>query len=93
MSYVASIATIYAVASALAFALFGLDKSRARTGGPRIPEATLHLVELLGGWPGAYLGMNVYRHKTQKLSYQVVYWAVVLIHLGGWLLLWPKLQN
>ena len=34
----------------------------------RIREGTLHLVEALGGWPGAFLAQQTMRHKTVKLS-------------------------
>jgi len=56
------------------------DKRRAEKGEWRIPEATLHLAELLGGWPGAFLAQRKYRHKTAKTSYQFTFWAIVLIH-------------
>jgi uncharacterized membrane protein YsdA (DUF1294 family) len=75
----------YAVSSALAFGLYGLDKARARRGGARVPESRLHLVELLGGWPGALLGQRRFRHKTRKRSYQLVFWLIGALHLAAWL--------
>ena len=56
------------------------DKRRAEAGEWRIPEATLHLAEVAGGWPGAFLAQRNYRHKTAKLSFQVVFWLIVLLH-------------
>lgn len=56
------------------------DKRRAEAGEWRIPEATLHLGELLGGWPGAFLAQRQFRHKTAKVSYQIVFWLTVLVH-------------
>jgi uncharacterized membrane protein YsdA (DUF1294 family) len=53
------------------------DKRRAQTGGSRIPEATLHFLELAGGWPVAYLAQQQLRHKTIKRSYQMVFWSIV----------------
>jgi uncharacterized membrane protein YsdA (DUF1294 family) len=47
-----------------------------------VPESSLHLIELLGGWPGAYLAQQTMRHKTVKASYQVVYWLIVLLHVA-----------
>ena len=40
-----------------AFFLMWLDKRRARRDGRRIPERRLFAVALLGGTPGAILGM------------------------------------
>ena len=31
----------------------------------------------LGGWPGAMLAQRTLRHKTQKQSFKVTYWATV----------------
>ena len=40
------------------FAVYGIDKSRAKRGVWRIPEKTLFLLPLLGGSIGALLGMR-----------------------------------
>jgi uncharacterized membrane protein YsdA (DUF1294 family) len=56
------------------------DKRRAELGAQRTPESTLHLLELLGGWPGAFLAQRCYRHKTSKLSYQIVFWLIIGLH-------------
>ncbi len=46
-------AALYALVSLLTLIAYGIDKSRAIDGRRRIPERRLHLLELLGGWPGA----------------------------------------
>jgi uncharacterized membrane protein YsdA (DUF1294 family) len=56
------------------------DKRRAEAGQWRIPESMLHLTELAGGWPGAFLGQRWFRHKTSKVSYQIAFWLIVLLH-------------
>ena len=56
------------------------DKRRAEAGEWRVPESTLHLGELCGGWPGAFLAQRKYRHKTAKASFQITFWTIVLIH-------------
>lgn len=66
--------------SLFTFLSYRSDKRRAEAGEWRIPEATLHLAELAGGWPGAFLAQRSYRHKTAKLSFQVVFWLIVLLH-------------
>ncbi|HCO62134.1 MAG TPA: DUF1294 domain-containing protein [Clostridiales bacterium] len=52
--------------SLVSLCLFGWDKSMAKAGRRRIPEATLWTVTICGGGIGAYLGMRLFRHKTQK---------------------------
>ncbi len=80
----------YAVTSVVAFALYGRDKSAAKQGRWRTPELTLHLVSLVGGWPGALLGQRVFRHKTRKQPFRAVFWFTVVANLGAalWLLGW-----
>jgi uncharacterized membrane protein YsdA (DUF1294 family) len=74
---------VYAVASVITFAAYGLDKSAAARGGRRISERTLHVLAFAGGWPGALAGQRVFRHKTQKLSFRVVLWAIVALHVAA----------
>ncbi len=74
----------YGVMSAVAFGLYWLDKRRAERGEWRISEATLHVIELLGGWPGAWMGQRVFRHKRRKTPYMVVFWIIVAVHALGW---------
>ncbi|KQQ55764.1 hypothetical protein ASF84_10555 [Pseudomonas sp. Leaf127] len=74
----------YVVPSLLAVALYRHDKRQAGQGGQRTPENALHAVELLGGWPGALLAQQLFRHKTRKLSYQAVFWLIVIIHQAFW---------
>ncbi|MFW9269288.1 DUF1294 domain-containing protein [Pseudomonas sp. NR3] len=76
--------TAYGVVSAVAFLLYWSDKRKARSDAWRTPENVLHAVELAGGWPGALLAQQVFRHKTRKVSFQVVFWFVVLLHQGFW---------
>ena len=75
---------VYAAASLIAFAAYALDKAAARGGHRRTPENTLHLLALLGGWPGALLAQQVFRHKTRKLSFQLLCWGIVLLHQVFW---------
>jgi uncharacterized membrane protein YsdA (DUF1294 family)/cold shock CspA family protein len=64
----------------LTYATYASDKRRARTKAWRIPESHLHLLELLGGWPGAWLAQRHLRHKCSKSSYQFIFWAIILMH-------------
>ncbi|WP_426369375.1 DUF1294 domain-containing protein [Pseudocolwellia sp. HL-MZ7] len=62
----------YMVTSVVSFIAYALDKSRAQQGAWRIKESTLHLIALLGGWPGAALAQQVLRHKSQKKEFRNV---------------------
>jgi len=66
--------------SALTFFVYGQDKKRARGGGWRVSEFTLHFLEAIGGWPGAFLAQRWFRHKISKLSYQIAFWLIVLVY-------------
>lgn len=77
---------LYPVISGITFMAYALDKAAARQRRWRTPESTLHLLSLLGGWPGAWLAQHLLHHKSKKLSFQLVYWLTVIIHcaaLGG----------
>jgi uncharacterized membrane protein YsdA (DUF1294 family) len=64
--------------SALTYWIYAVDKRRAENGEWRVPEARLHLLDLLGGWPGGFLAQRRLRHKCSKGSYQFVFWLIVL---------------
>jgi uncharacterized membrane protein YsdA (DUF1294 family) len=78
-----TVVILYLVTSLIAFALYGLDKSFAKANAHRIPEKTLLLVGLVGGWPGAWIGQQVFRHKTSKPSFRIMFWFTVLANLIG----------
>ncbi|WP_256587247.1 DUF1294 domain-containing protein [Pseudomonas sp. FW300-N1A1] len=75
----------YGIVSLLAFFLYWSDKRKARADSWRTPENVLHAVELAGGWPGALLAQQVFRHKTRKVSFQVLFWIIVLLHQVFWI--------
>jgi uncharacterized membrane protein YsdA (DUF1294 family) len=77
---------IYALASAVTFVAYFIDKRRAvrGRGARRVPERTLHCMELLGGWPGALAGQSCFRHKRRKTSYMMVVFAVIALHAAAW---------
>ena len=77
---------VYAVMSGIAIFLYAFDKSAAQRGGWRTQENTLHTVALLGGWPGALLAQDLFRHKSRKTQFQVVFWITVLANCVG--LIW-----
>jgi uncharacterized membrane protein YsdA (DUF1294 family)/cold shock CspA family protein len=77
--------------SVISYLLYWLDKLRARHGQWRVSASTLHLVALLGGWPGAFLAQRNFRRKSLGLRFQLLFWLIVTLHqflatdyLRGW---------
>jgi uncharacterized membrane protein YsdA (DUF1294 family) len=70
----------FSLVSLATYFVYDGDKRRARDGGRRTPEVTLHFLELAGGWPAAFIAQRHLRHKTVKASYQAVFWGIVLVH-------------
>jgi len=69
-----------ALLSLIAYTAHYRDKRSAEAGRERTPESVLHMLEMLGGWPGAYLAQRQFRHKGSKFSYQAVFWMIVAVH-------------
>lgn len=85
---------VYLVLSLFTLLAFGLDKRRALVGGRRLPEKVLHGISLLGGWPGALVGMRQFRHKTQKRTFYLPLFGIVALHSVLWMVLaWQALLN
>lgn len=74
-----------AALSVLALLLYALDKHAALTESRRIPEAKLNLLALLGGWPGALLARYLFRHKTVKQPFVLLFWLAVSANVA-WVL-------
>ncbi len=72
---------IFAV-NILGFALMGIDKSRAKKRGFRIPEATLFVVAIIGGSIGTIIGMFSFRHKTRHWYFLYGLPAILLIQIA-----------
>lgn len=69
--------------SMLAYFMYWVDKSAAKRGSRRTPESTLHLVALAGGWPGALVAQQQFRHKTIKRAFQSVFWVTVVMNVAA----------
>jgi uncharacterized membrane protein YsdA (DUF1294 family)/cold shock CspA family protein len=73
----------YALASLVALVAYWLDKADAQRGRWRTPERALQTLALVGGWPGAWIAQQALRHKTRKPSFQVTFWACVVLNLAA----------
>ena len=58
------------VVNVLTFVVYGIDKWKARRGRWRVPEATLLVLAAAGGSLGAWVAMQLFRHKTQKKKFR-----------------------
>ena len=89
------IVIFYFIISIVTYIIYSIDKSAAQQNSWRIQESTLHILSLVGGWPGALIAQRTLRHKTRKTSFQIVYWATVGFNLAGlfWIILNPELNK
>lgn len=88
LAAVGSILTSYPVVmwllliNVLTMVMYGADKMAARKGMRRVPEATLLVFGVTGGWPGAILGQQLFRHKTQKQPFKTYFIISVIVSLA-----------
>jgi uncharacterized membrane protein YsdA (DUF1294 family) len=73
---------LYLGASALSVAVYGIDKFAARRGGDRVPEAMLLSLGAIGGWPGAIVAQQAFRHKTVKRGFRALFWCTVIVNVA-----------
>lgn len=71
-----------AIINLCAFVAFGIDKIKARRGAWRTPESTLLLLAAIGGSFGSFLGMKVWRHKTQHKKFTILVPLLMAIHIA-----------
>lgn len=87
------VAAAYVLASLAAFVAYAIDKSAARHGRWRTPEATLHSFSLACGWPGALLAQQLMRHKSSKPTFVATYWGTVMVNVAGFITLHSPLAH
>jgi uncharacterized membrane protein YsdA (DUF1294 family)/cold shock CspA family protein len=78
---------LYLGASGVTFLVYAVDKAAARHDRWRTRESTLHILSVVGGWPGALAAQRLLRHKSAKESFKSAFWATVAINIVavGWL--------
>lgn len=67
----------------LTYVVYAADKSSAKRGRWRIPEARLHLLALVGGWPAAAVAQQRLRHKSSKGEFRAVFWVTVIVNCAA----------
>ena len=71
------------IMSLAAYIAFWEDKRRAKADRHRISEFALHVLSVLGGWPGAVIAQQTLRHKSQKVSFRVTLALIITLHVCG----------
>jgi uncharacterized membrane protein YsdA (DUF1294 family) len=79
----AAVPVFYAAASLATAIAYRLDKSAAERKVWRTSETRLHVMALIGGWPGALLAQHVFRHKSRKRSFRLAFWATVALNCAA----------
>lgn len=74
---------VYGMASIITFLAYAVDKSAAQRGARRTPENTLHLMAVVGGWPGALLAQQLLRHKSSKAEFRSTFWTTVILNVAA----------
>jgi len=73
----------FALLSAVTYLLYALDKRAAQQSNQRTPEKVLHWLSVLGGWPGALIAQQQFRHKTRKTSFRVGFYFTVILNIAA----------
>lgn len=82
LNFITQLLLIYLVIiNLIAFFYFGWDKLCSQMNKRRISEKTLWGLSLIGGSLGALVGMNFFRHKTKKLSFQAGMAIILVIQI------------
>ncbi|PML59915.1 DUF1294 domain-containing protein [Vibrio lentus] len=75
----------YLAIGLVTFFVYAKDKRAAINGNWRVPEKTLHILSVAGGWLGALIAQDKLRHKTQKQPFRAIYWLTVVINVAAFL--------
>lgn len=83
---------LYIEASLFTYWLYRADKAAAKARQrQRLPEQSLQLFSLIGGWPGALLAQKKLSHKKRKFLFQREFLLVIIGN--GILLIWLLSQH
>ncbi len=86
-----AVAAAYVAMSLISATAYALDKRAARKSRRRIRERTLHLLDLVGGWPGACIAQRLFHHKTRDRRFQIWFILTIVLHAAGWgLVIWLR---
>lgn len=78
---------VYFIMGIVSFFIYYQDKVKAQNNQWRIPENTLHTIDVLGGWIGATFAHKLLNHKATKADFRVVFYITVALNIIGFLAL------
>jgi len=81
---------VYLLISLITVLVYAKDKYSAQTDRWRTPEATLHFLSLIGGWPGALVAQKILRHKTSKSEFISTYRVTVFFNVATLLVIYTE---
>lgn len=67
----------------IGFLAMFIDKKKAERRAWRISEKALILLTMFGGWIGTFLGMKLFRHKTQKPKFYIGIPVIMVLEIVG----------
>lgn len=79
------------IINVVTFALYGIDKWKAIHNKWRIREAALLVTAFVGGSLGAYIAMQMFRHKTRKWYFKYTVPAMLVVQVVLLVILMMKL--
>lgn len=81
MSVLQIILIYLAIMTVIAFLAFGIDKWKAQHHRWRIPESVLLGLAAAGGSIGAWIGMQLWHHKTQHKKFRYGIPAILIVQV------------
>ena len=72
---------IYIVMGIMTYFIYSEDKDMAINNERRTSEQRLLTLSFFGGWIGALIAQQKFRHKTKKISFQKSFWTIVFFNI------------
>lgn len=77
---------IYVTYNVIVLFTYGYDKYLAKKEKWRISEKRLMGMAFFFGGPGAFLGMQLFRHKTKHLQFEILVPLFMILQTGMWVI-------
>ena len=71
---------LYLLISLITLSLYGVDKFLAKAKWKRIPDRWFYTLALLGGFPGGFLGIWLFGHKSNNQKFRYILIASLILH-------------